>query len=1497
MTYIKSLKIHGFKSFAKPTEIVFDKDLSVIVGPNGSGKCVTGDTLVQLSDGSLTRIDELVNDKIGKNAKSIDDEFIAKGDSTKILALNLDTMKSEQRSIEYYVKRKAPPKMIQIRTRSGRTIKTTKYHPLFTLKDGQVKALKAEELKEKLRIAVPRKLEIEPKTKYFFELLDLINEGDRIYVPWNNEFVDILKRLKHKKTWKELAKEIGIPIIAIKGLMDKQAINFTYLVRILRHSSFNNEKIISLIPFIKSDKKKVYKMLWKNSPEFSRFFGYLLAEGRLPPISDQIWFTNGTEEIVEDYKKLIDSLFGISSTVNEYKRDCWDVLAYSIPIRKILEKLGMSVGKTGDKNVTNLFLAHSSNEEISELLNGLYCGDGYVSDRSIEITTKSKNLAKAIENMLLRLGILSYTSTEIKIATNSGFSGEYKTIRVYGVDNLKIFSQNIYLKHREKQKKVESLLYVKSNPNVDLIEANDLIKEAVKELKVNIKKNRKEFPRIDAYCYDQCIPSRIGIRHLIDNLFYKYSQNKSLLLLNQLCDSDILWDEIIELEEFESNEEWVYDLCIEKDHNFIANNFFIHNSNVTEAMCFVLGRLSAKSMRAKKSANLIYTGGKNQKSSDEAKVEMIFDNSLKTFPLEDNEIRIERAVKHDGNSAYKINGKLKTRQEIQELLGYANIDSKGFNIILQEEITQFIEMHPEDRRKIIEEIAGIRIYEERKEKSQNELARTEEKLKEVSIILGQRKAYLKNLEEEKAEALKYKKHEENIRKCEATLIKKNIEEKEKELKDIEKEIESRSEIIDAKEKEMQKINESIEKLKSEIQNINNHIKESAGIHQENLNNEVMELKQQVVSLGVRKENFQSKIEENKKRKEQLDSSIKDYEREIEELKKSKPKKESRISENIEEKKKELDEIEKARAEFYKTKQRYADIKNKLSNKREIVQRINNQSEFFLNQIESLSSKLSELTEDAYGVSKKLEDSKIRYEKSIEDIEISRNKAVEIEKEISKSEIEIIRQQKIKHDISKIDICPLCKTKLTDEHIGHVVEDAERIAEEHETAREKLNENLKKTKQEISALKHESESFSELIKIKEHDISNINSILMQREHLRKLDEDKEGASKELKELEKESERYENLLKKFWNIEERHDDLRIKIQELNDIPEDNKDARLSLQKLELEKTKNEIKRILREQDGIEASLEEISNELDEKDSILKEKEEQSIILKEKFQELYNKKTEVYDGINNSEKEIIRIEGGIRQDEEIANNFKVNRARANADIEIFSSEFKQYEGIELIKGSKEIIQERLKSSQEALARVGNVNMRALEVYEEIKKQYDEVEGKVNKLNEEKQEIISIIAEIDKKKKKTFMKEFDTINEKFKNNFSRLINNKGPAFLTIENEDDPFAAGVDINVRIAKGKYLDISSLSGGERTLAALALIFAIQEHKPHYFYIFDEIDAALDKRNSERLGQLISNSLGKAQYVVISHNDYILSEAKTLYGITMQEGVSKVLSLKI
>ena len=119
----------------------------------------------------------------------------------------------------------------------------------------------------------------------------------------------------------------------------------------------------------------------------------------------------------------------------------------------------------------------------------------------------------------------------------------------------------------------------------------------------------------------------------------------------------------------------------------------------------------------------------------------------------------------------------------------------------------------------------------------------------------------------------------------------------------------------------------------------------------------------------------------------------------------------------------------------------------------------------------------------------------------------------------------------------------------------------------------------------------------------------------------------------------------------------------------------------------------------------------------------------------------------------------------------------------------------------------------------------------------------------------------------------------------------------MDLEDKENPFNGGLDIKVRISSNKYLDIKSLSGGEKTLTALAFIFAIQELQPASFYLLDEVDAALDKTNSEKLSKLISGYSKKAQYILISHNDSIITEANQIYGVSMQDGVSKVIGLKI
>jgi chromosome segregation protein len=190
----------------------------------------------------------------------------------------------------------------------------------------------------------------------------------------------------------------------------------------------------------------------------------------------------------------------------------------------------------------------------------------------------------------------------------------------------------------------------------------------------------------------------------------------------------------------------------------------------------------------------------------------------------------------------------------------------------------------------------------------------------------------------------------------------------------------------------------------------------------------------------------------------------------------------------------------------------------------------------------------------------------------------------------------------------------------------------------------------------------------------------------------------------------------------------------------------------------------------------------------------------------------------------------------------------------------------------------------------------MRSLEVYDSVKKEYDSVLQKTEIIEKEKLGILKIISQIDIKKKKTFLKTLLELNEIFSRNFMQ-VSTKGQVSLELENKKEPFEGGVNVIVKTGHGKYFDVTSLSGGEQTLVALSLIFAIQELNPYCFYVLDEIDAALDKRNSERLASLLKKYMKKGQYVVITHNDEIISNASTLYGVSMHDGISKIVSLKL
>jgi chromosome segregation protein len=195
-----------------------------------------------------------------------------------------------------------------------------------------------------------------------------------------------------------------------------------------------------------------------------------------------------------------------------------------------------------------------------------------------------------------------------------------------------------------------------------------------------------------------------------------------------------------------------------------------------------------------------------------------------------------------------------------------------------------------------------------------------------------------------------------------------------------------------------------------------------------------------------------------------------------------------------------------------------------------------------------------------------------------------------------------------------------------------------------------------------------------------------------------------------------------------------------------------------------------------------------------------------------------------------------------------------------------------------------------------MGPVNLIAIEEYQELEERYAFLTGQQQDLVSAKTQLVEMIKKINQTTSELFSATFTKINENFQIMFERLFNG-GSAKLVMVAEDDVLESGIDIIARPPGKRLQTVSLLSGGERTMTAVALLFAIYMIKPSPFCVLDELDAALDESNIGRFVKVLADFLNQSQFIVITHNRRTIAVADTIYGVTMQEtGISKVVSMK-
>ncbi|MHA2377671.1 MAG: chromosome segregation protein SMC [Candidatus Thorarchaeota archaeon] len=253
-------------------------------------------------------------------------------------------------------------------------------------------------------------------------------------------------------------------------------------------------------------------------------------------------------------------------------------------------------------------------------------------------------------------------------------------------------------------------------------------------------------------------------------------------------------------------------------------------SNVVDAVLFVLGQLSAKTLRANVFSDLLYSPPKPDMppKAKSAHVEIHFDNKDRELQIDADRVVIERELDDNGKSTCRVNGKVVTRTAVLDVLGAIGVDPNGYNLVLQGEIAQIVKVSPNDRRKLIEDIAGISAYDEQKERAMKKLAESESNLGKVDMQLQERRRQLEKLEEERGDALRHQKLHDQIKQVRIDSVAWRAIKGKSRIETIHETLAERAEEAEKLSRELVEVEQATENTDGEIEGIDTEIDQITG---------------------------------------------------------------------------------------------------------------------------------------------------------------------------------------------------------------------------------------------------------------------------------------------------------------------------------------------------------------------------------------------------------------------------------------------------------------------------------------------------------------------------------------------------------------------------------------------------------------------------------------------------------------------------------------------
>lgn len=939
-------------------------------------------------------------------------------------------------------------------------------------------------------------------------------------------------------------------------------------------------------------------------------------------------------------------------------------------------------------------------------------------------------------------------------------------------------------------------------------------------------------------------------------------------------------------------------------------------SNIVDAIKWVLGEQSLKDIRGgNTSSDVIFNGSKSRSPLTRCWVSLTFDNSDHYLKSDLDQIEIKRVVYSSGENEYYINNEQVRLKDITNLFIDSGSSAYSLSIISQGKIADIVNGKPEEKRKIVEEAAGVLQYKKRKEESLRKLDKTNDNLSKIDLIIDELKVNIDPLREQSEVATKYLNYKSELEKTEIALLAVDIKEINESYKNNKEEQEKLKEEILNMESASTIDNTKIEAIKHKLFKVEEEISTK--------NDELYTITRELALV-----NSEKQIMIERKKYEVEDSKLQDN---IVNLKEN----ELKIKNSISALKEDIKIKEDSKI---KEQQLYSDEVNNLKNyniKRDLLintlYSLNKEEQVLKNQIDVLKDNIENDGRVPYAVRcilnnnrlkgihnilGKLIETEEKYSSAIDVAMASNSNVVVVDNENNAKEaISYLKQ----NAIGRVTFYPLnvIKAKVADPYvISKISDDSSFIG---------LAKDLVKYNPIYQKIVLNNLGTTIIV----DNLVNANRIGKIINHVYKivtLDGEVIAPGGSITGgNNKNSSGYLNqkfdLENKIKLLKEKEKEIKIKEEDINSLDYDIKILENKIFSLsnnvnnikdmiirknnELNNYNDELNRVINEINGtngilnnnIDKELENILNIYYEKESI-KEKLELRLselkIEKNDYQseinelELTSKKvnSEYNKKLNNlKEKEVL-----ISREEYKLDSYLL---RLNEEYGLTyekALEYKLYDEINVARSKVNALKRDIKS-------LGEVNTGAISEYNRINTRYEFLQKQKEDLNNSINDLLSIIDDLDETMKNKLVKTFEDLNQEFNKVFKRLFKG-GEASLVLLDPNDILNSGIEIKAAPPGKDIKSPKTLSGGEATLTAISLLFSVLNIRTVPFAILDEVEAALDEVNVDMFGNYLNEINSKTQFIIITHKKRTMEYTNNLYGVTMQEsGVSKLVSVKL